>query len=52
MEVITNAVSSLFTMLGSAYDFITDKPLLLLMCAVPLVGGIVALITSIFRRGG
>lgn len=52
MEVITNAVTSIFTMLGSAYDFITDKPLLLLMCAVPLVGGIVYLITSIFRRGG
>lgn len=52
MEVVTSAVSSLFTMLGSAYDFITDKPLLLFICAIPLVGSIVALITSIFRRGG
>lgn len=52
METVTSAVTSVFTMLGSAYDFIIGKPLLLLLFALPLVGGIVALISGIFRRGG
>lgn len=52
MEMVTSTVSSIFTMLGSAYDFIVGKPILLAMVVIPLVGGIVALISSIFRRGG
>lgn len=52
MDTVTSAVTTLFTLLGNAYEFIVGKPLLLLLFAVPLVGAVVALISGIFRRGG
>lgn len=50
METVVSTVSSILTMFGTVFTFITGQPLLLVMCVLPIVGGIIYLITSIFRK--
>lgn len=50
METVTSAVTSVLTMFTSVFNFVTSNPLLLAFVVVPLVGGIIYIITSLFRK--
>lgn len=49
MENVTSTVTSIISMMTSVFNFITSNPLLLAFIAIPLVGGVIFLVTSIFR---
>lgn len=50
MAEITSTVSSIFTMLGSGYEFLMAHPLLMALAVLHLVGGVVGIVLAIFRR--
>lgn len=50
MEAVTSAVTSVLSMFTSVFSFVTSTPLLLAFVVVPLVGGIIYVITSLFRK--
>lgn len=50
MSEITSAVTSIFTMLSNAYNFLVGQPLLLCLAVLHLVGGVLGIVLAIFRR--
>lgn len=50
LDTVVSALTSFWTMLGGAYDFVISKPLLLAIVLVPLGGLLLGFITSLFRK--
>lgn len=50
MESVATTLTSIWAMLSSAFEFITGNPWMLMFVALPVVGGILGILFSIFHR--
>lgn len=50
MESVMSTITSIVGMLETVFDFITGNPWMLMFVALPVIGGILGLLFSVFHR--